>query len=48
MLVDTGTGRERTRAEFGSLFGRAGLRVARRQVLPALTVFELVPTDEEH
>ena len=43
MLVDTGAGRERTRAEFDDLFARAGLRV--RRVIPiALTsVFELEP-----
>ena len=43
MLVDTGRGRERTRAEFDALFARAGLRV-RRIVKIALTqVFELEP-----
>ena len=41
MLVDTGGGRERTRAEFEALFARAGLRVRRRQALPVVTVFEL-------
>ena len=43
MLVDTGAGRERTRAEFADLFARAGLRV--RKVIPiALTsLFELEP-----
>jgi hypothetical protein len=45
MLVDTGAGRERTRAEFDSLFGRAGFRVAGRQTLPVCTVFELVARD---
>lgn len=43
MLVDTGRGRERTRAGFESLFAAAGLRVQRRRALPVLTVFELVP-----
>lgn len=43
MLVDTGKGRERTRAEFDALFARAGLRI-RRIVKIALTqVFELEP-----
>ncbi len=43
MLVDTGAGRERTRAEFDALFARAGLHV-RRVVRIALThVFELEP-----
>ncbi len=42
MLVDTGAGRERTRAEYEALFDRAGLRVARRGALPVLTIFELV------
>ena len=42
MLVDTGGGRERTRAEFDALFTLAGFRVARRQALPVLSVFELV------
>jgi hypothetical protein len=41
MLVDTGGGRERTRAEFEALFARAGLRVTRRGALPVLTIFEL-------
>ena len=41
MLVDTGAGRERTRAEFDALFTRAGLRVTRRGALPVLTIFEL-------
>ena len=41
MLVDTGAGRERTRAEFEALFARAGLRVTRRGALPVLTIFEL-------
>lgn len=41
MLVDTGAGRERTRAEFEALFDRAGLRVTRRGALPVLTIFEL-------
>jgi hypothetical protein len=41
MLVDTGAGRERTRAEFEAVFARAGLRVTRRRALPVLTIFEL-------
>jgi hypothetical protein len=43
MLVDTGRGRERTRAEFDALFARAGLRV--RNVIPiaVLSVYELEP-----
>jgi len=41
MLVDTGAGRERTRAELEALFARAGLRVTRRGALPVLTIFEL-------
>jgi C-methyltransferase len=44
MLVDTGAGRERTRAEFDTLFTRAGLRVARRRTLPAVTSVELATT----
>jgi hypothetical protein len=42
MLVDTGAGRERTRAEFDALFTRAGLQV--RTVIPIAltTMFELV------
>ncbi|MEX1145245.1 MAG: methyltransferase [Acidimicrobiia bacterium] len=41
MLVDTGAGRERTRAEFDALFARAGLRV--RKVIPIVltAMFEL-------
>ena len=43
MLVDTGKGRERTRAEFDALFAAAGLRV-RRVIRIALThIFELEP-----
>jgi len=45
MLVDTGTGRERTRAEFDALFARAGLRVTGRQTLAVLSVFELAPAN---
>ena len=42
MLVLTGSGRERTRAEFDRVFGAAGLRVARDITLPNLFhVFEL-------
>jgi len=43
MLVDTGAGRERTRAEFDALFARAGLRV--RTVVPIAlsSLFELEP-----
>jgi spermidine synthase len=41
MLVDTGAGRERTRAEFTALFERADLRIARTRALPVLTIFEL-------
>ena len=43
MLVDTGRGRERTRAEFEALFARAGLRV--RSVVPiaVLSLYELEP-----
>jgi O-methyltransferase len=36
MLVITGAGRERTRAQFDSLFARAGLRVRRDVTLPTL------------
>jgi hypothetical protein len=43
MLAYTAGGRERSVAEYEALFGRAGLRVARRTVLPSLfDVFELV------
>lgn len=42
MLVDTGAGRERTRQEFEALFARAGLRLAKTQTLPVMTIFELV------
>ena len=45
MLVDTGAGRERTRAEFEALFTRAGLRVTRRRALPAVISFELAATE---
>jgi SAM-dependent methyltransferase len=44
MLVDTGAGRERTRAEFDALFARAGLRVTGRQALPVATIVELAPS----
>ena len=36
MLVLTGAGRERTRAQFESLFARAGLRLERDITLPPL------------
>jgi len=41
MLVDTGAGRERTRAEFDALFARAGLRVHRTTPIALTTMFEL-------
>lgn len=41
MLVDTGAGRERTRAEFETLFARAGLRVVSRRALVVTTIYEL-------
>lgn len=41
MLVDTGAGRERTRAEFDALFARAGLRVRRAIPIVLTTMFEL-------
>jgi hypothetical protein len=41
MLVDTGAGRERTRAEFDALFQRAGLRVRRVVPIALSAVFEL-------
>ncbi len=44
MLVDTGAGRERTRAEFEALFTRAGLRMTGRRTLPAGTSVELATT----
>lgn len=43
MLVDSGAGRERTRAEYEALFERAGLAVAKRGALAVLTIFELAP-----
>jgi multifunctional cyclase/dehydratase/O-methyltransferase len=44
MLLATGGGRERTRAEFRSLFGRAGYRLARASSLPTLFLaMELEP-----
>ena len=42
MLVDTGAGRERSRAEFEALFARASLRIDRARALPVMTIFELV------
>ncbi len=41
MLVDTGAGRERTRAEFDTLFTRAGLRVRTTIPIALTTMFEL-------
>jgi hypothetical protein len=41
MLVDTGTGRERTRAQFDALFGRAGLRIRKVVPIAILSVYEL-------
>ena len=42
MLILTGSGRERTSAEYERLFAGAGFRVERRILLPSLfTVFEL-------
>jgi hypothetical protein len=44
MLILTGSGRERTAAEYERLFSGAGFRVERRIPLPSLfTIFELVP-----
>ena len=43
MLVDTGAGRERTRAEFDELFTRAGLRVRRVIAIALTSLFELEP-----
>ena len=44
MLILTGSGRERTAAEYRALFGTAGFAVAREIALPSLfTVFELAP-----
>jgi hypothetical protein len=42
MLVLTGSGRERTEAEFAALAGRAGYRVDRVLPMPAIAVQELV------
>jgi hypothetical protein len=45
MLVLTGAGRERTRAQFETLFARAGLRLERDLTLPSLLhILEAVPT----
>lgn len=45
MLVLGDGGRERTAAEFETLWGRAGLRLSRRTMLPStFEVFELVPS----
>ena len=44
MLVDTGKGRERTRAEFDTLFAAAGLRVGRIVRIALTHVFELEPS----
>jgi hypothetical protein len=41
MLVDTGAGRERTRAEFGALFARAGLEVERVIPIAVSNIFVL-------
>jgi hypothetical protein len=43
MLVDTGAGRERTRAEFDALFARAGLRVRKVRPIALSVLFELEP-----
>jgi hypothetical protein len=43
MLVDTGRGRERTRAEFEALFARAGLRVRDVTPIAVLKLYELEP-----
>jgi O-methyltransferase len=45
MLVTSGRGRERTRAQFDALFARAGFRIARDITLPSqFHVMELRPT----
>jgi len=44
MLVVTGKGRERTRAEFDALFERAGLRVRKVFPIAVITLYELEPT----
>jgi len=43
MLVDTGKGRERTRAQFDALFARAGLRVKRVIPIAITSLYELEP-----
>ncbi len=43
MLVDTGKGRERTRAEMSDLVAGAGLRVRRRIPIALSTLYELEP-----
>ena len=43
VLVDTGAGRERTRAEFDDLFARAGLRVGKVVPIALTSLFELEP-----
>ena len=43
MLVDTGAGRERTRAQFDALFARAGLRVRAVVPIAVSSLFELEP-----
>jgi hypothetical protein len=44
MLILTGSGRERTAAEYRVLFGQGGFSVAQEIPLPSLfTVFELAP-----
>ena len=45
MLVDTGAGRERTRAQFDALFARAGLRVRRVVPIALSSLFELEPAE---
>ena len=42
MLVLTGSGRERTRTEFASLFARAGFSVSKTMALAVVGVQELV------
>ncbi len=43
MLVDTGKGRERSRAHFDALFARAGLRVTNVIPIALLSAYELEP-----
>jgi predicted O-methyltransferase YrrM len=43
MLVDTGKGRERTRAQFDALFARAGLAVRRVVPIAVVSIYELEP-----